>query len=127
MPAAPVPLPLAAPVPLPLALPMPLPLALPMPVPLALPMPVPLALQMPLPGAPEVLTGVAAGVEVGGSDVNGVGSGGRGFERIPATNWSRPVVWSLFRYLYQVVRLSFQTVLGCAKLASVPAAATARA
>lgn len=36
----------------------------------------------PLP-VPELLTGVAAGVEAG-SDTSGVGSGGKGFERMPA-------------------------------------------
>ena len=64
-------------------------------------------LPLPLPGVPELLAGVAAGVEAG-RDVNGVGSGGNGFARMPATSWSMPVIALLFRYLYQVVRLSFQ-------------------
>ena len=67
---------------------------------------------VPLPGVPELLAGVAAGVEEAGRDVSGVGSGGSGFERMPATSWSMPVVVLLFRYLYQVVRLSVQTALG---------------
>ena len=66
-------------------LPMPEPLALPTPWPFALPTPVPLALPTPEPG-PELLAGVAAGVEVAGSDVNGVGSGGSGFAIMPAIN-----------------------------------------
>ena len=46
---------------------------------------------VPLPGVPELLAGVAAGVEAG-KEVSGVGSGGNGFERMLATNWSNPVV-----------------------------------
>jgi hypothetical protein len=61
-----------------------------------------------VPGVPELLAGVAAGVEAG-STVIGVGSGGSGVCRTPATSWSMPVVVLLLRYLYQVVRLSFQT------------------
>ena len=57
---------------------------------------------------PELLTGVAAGVD-GGSDVSGVGSGGNGFAKIPATNSFIPVSELLFRYLYHCVRLSVQT------------------
>ena len=79
-----------------------------------------------VPGVPELLAGVAAGVEAG-STVIGVGSGGSGFDRIPATNWSIPVVVLLLRYLYQSVSLSFQTFFGSAKFASLPASATARA
>ena len=42
------------------------------------------AAPLPVPcDAPELLTGVAAGVEAG-SDTSGVGSGGSGFERMPA-------------------------------------------
>ena len=79
------------------------------------------------PFVPEVLAGVAAGVAEGGSDVNGVGSGGNGFDRMPATSWSMPSVLSPLRYLYQVVRLSCHTGFCDAKLESVPARATARA
>ena len=60
-------------------MPTPVPLAVPTPVPLAVPTPVPFAVPTPLPG-------VAAGVAVGGSDVNGVGSGGSGFVMMLATN-----------------------------------------
>ena len=42
--------------------------------------------------------GVAAGAETG-SDVSGVGSGGKGFDRIPATNSGRPASDLLLRYL----------------------------
>ena len=69
-------------------------------------------LPLPLPGVPELLAGVAAGVEAGGRDVSGVGSGGSGFERTAATIWGSPSVVLLFRYLYQVVKLSFQTAFG---------------
>ena len=43
-----------------------------------------------------------------GNEVSGVGSGGNGFDRMPATSWSIPSILSAFRNLYQVVRLSFQ-------------------
>ena len=78
----------------------------------------------PLVGVPEVLAGVEAGV---GNDVNGVGSGGRGFARIPATSSVNPLSESALRYLYQVVRLSFQTGFCAVNLESVPASATALA
>ena len=49
--------------------------------------------------APLPDVGVAAGAETG-SEVNGVGSGGNGFERIPATSASIPATESLLRNLY---------------------------
>jgi hypothetical protein len=51
------------------------------------------------PDAPLPDAGVAAGAETG-SEVNGVGSGGKGFERIPATSASIPATESLLRNLY---------------------------
>ena len=60
---------------------------------------VPLPLPAPVVVVPEVLAGVDAGVEVGGNEVNGVGSGGNGFDRMPATIWSSPSVLSLLRNL----------------------------
>ena len=71
------------------------------------------AVPLPLPWVvvPELVAGVDAGVEAG-STVIGVGSGGSGFDRMPATSWSIPVVALLLRYLYQVARLSLQTALG---------------
>ena len=57
-------------------------------------------------GVAVVPAGVAV-AGVGGNEVSGVGSGGKGFDRIPATSWSIPSVLSAFRNLYQVVRLSF--------------------
>ena len=53
----------------------------PLPVPVVVPEGVPVA------GVPEVVVDVAAG----GNEVNGVGSGGSGFERMPATTVSTPV------------------------------------
>ena len=87
------------------------------------------AVPLPLPvvAVPEVLAGVDAGVEVGGNEVNGVGSGGNGFDRMPATIWSSPSVLSPFLNLYQLVRLSFQPVFAWLNFASVAASATARA
>ena len=73
---------------------------------------VPVPVAEAVPGVPELLAGVAAGVEDGGNEVSGVGSGGNGLERMLASTWSSPVVVLLFRYLYQVVELSFQTTLG---------------
>jgi hypothetical protein len=62
---------------------------------------------------PEALTVPDAGVPpVGvdaGSVVIGVGSGGRGFERIPAIISLRPVSVWLWRYLYQVLKLSIHS------------------
>ena len=49
--------------------------------------------------APLPDAGVDAGAETG-SEVNGVGSGGKGFERIPATRASMPTTESLLRNLY---------------------------
>ena len=80
-------------------------------------------------GAPEVLAGVAAGVEDGGSDVSGVGSGGKGFVKMVASRSFNPasVVSEAFRNLYHSVSLSFHSVFLAAYAASVPARATARA
>src|SRR6185503_11668427 len=66
------------------------------------PLPVPLVPVEVLPaGVPEVVVGV------GGSEVSGVGSGGRGFERMPATSVSTAVSGSLgLRNLYHCFRLS---------------------
>ena len=62
-------------------------------------------------GVPVLLTGVAAGVAgAAGRDVSGVGSGGSGFERIPASSSVRPASESLLRNLYHCIRLSFQAV-----------------
>ena len=87
---------------------------------------VPLPLPLPC-GVPEFPTGEPVAGVVVGSDVRGVGSGGNGFVKMLATIWSIPSVLSLLRYLYQVVRLSFQPVFAVANLVSVPASATARA
>ena len=84
-------------------------------------------LPVPLGAAPELLVGDAAGVEVGGNETKGVGSGGNGFVMMPAINWSSPSVLSLFRNLYHCCRLSFQPVFGVAKSGLVPATLTARA
>jgi hypothetical protein len=67
---------------------------------------VPVALEL-----PEV--GVLAGVEAG-SVVIGVGSGGNGFDRMPAIIWSSPSRVSLLRNLYQVLRLSIHVFLAAA-------------
>ena len=53
----------------------------PLPVPVVVPEGVPVA------GVPEVVVEVG----VGGNEVKGVGSGGSGFERMPATTASTPV------------------------------------
>ena len=60
------------------------------------------------PLVPEVFAGVAPGAEAG-SDVSGVGSGGSGFDRMPASISFNPASDWLFLNLYQVVRLSIQT------------------
>ena len=57
------------------------------------------AVAVPLVPVALLVAGVAAGVEAG-STVSGVGSGGSGFVRIPATNSFMPSVLSLLRYLY---------------------------
>jgi len=49
---------------------------------------------------PELPTDEPAAGVVGGSDVSGVGSGGNGFDKMPATSWSIPSVLSALRYLY---------------------------
>lgn len=72
---------------------------------------VPGVVVVPLPlVAPELAAGVAAGVDDGGNDVSGVGSGGNGLERMPAMSSGIPVSLSLFLNLYQVLRLSFHCV-----------------
>ena len=84
------------------------------------------AAALPLP-FPEFPTGDPTAGVVGGSDVSGVGSGGNGFDKTPATNWSIPSVLSPLRYLYHWTKLSFQPTFGLAKLGSAAASATARA
>ena len=87
----------------------------------------------PVPGAavePAALVLVGVGVldVVGaGSVVSGVGSGGNGFDITAAIRSVRPASDPLFRYLYQVVRVSSQAFLLAAFAASVPESATARA
>ena len=63
----------------------------------------------PAPAVPVPEAGVAAGADTG-NDVSGVGSGGSGFAKMPATNSGMPVTESLFRNLYQVVKASFHSV-----------------
>ena len=81
-----------------------------------------------VPGVPLVPVALA-GVEGGaaGNTVSGVGSGGKGFAKIPATNSGMPSVTWLFLNLYQVVRLSCQIGFCAVNLESLPATATARA
>ena len=86
------------------------------------------AVDAPLVPVPVVVAGVVAGVAGGaGNTVIGVGSGGNGFDRMPATNSFIPSVLSWFLNLYQVVRLSCQTGFCAVYFASLPASAMARA
>ena len=63
-------------------------------------------------GAPELLTGVAAGAAgAAGREVSGVGSGGSGLVTIPATNSVKPASELLLRNLYHCMRVSFQPCL----------------
>ena len=66
------------------------------------PLPVPVGVpEVPVVGVPVVAGGV------GGNETNGVGSGGSGLDRMPATIASTAVSGSFgFRNLYQVFRLS---------------------
>ena len=59
--------------------------AAPLPVPFVVPVPV----DVPLAGVPVVVAGV------GGNETNGVGSGGSGLDRMPATNASTAVSGSV--------------------------------
>ena len=90
------------------------------------PVPVFAAEAVPLPGVPELLAGVAAGVEDGGNEVSGVGSGGSGLDRMLATISFIPAS-DLCKYLYQVVRLSCHSGFLAEYAESLPAAAKARA
>ena len=94
-------------------------------VPVAVPVPVPAVVPAAFvvfdPGVVDV-AGVAAG-----SVVNGVGSGGNGFDMTPAIRSVRPASDPLFRYLYQVVKVSIQAFLLAAFAGSVPESETARA
>ena len=80
---------------------------------------------MPFVAVPAVPIGVVAGAA--GKDVSGVGSGGSGFDRMPAIISFIPVSELLLRNLYHCVRLSFHVVFCVAYVASFPANATARA
>jgi hypothetical protein len=67
----------------------------------AAPLPVPLVVPVEVPVVPVVDAGV------GGNETNGVGSGGSGLDRMPATIASTAVSGSFgLRNLYQVFRLS---------------------
>ncbi len=72
------------------------------------------------------LDGVVVVAGVVGKVVNGVGSGGYGFDITVAIISGKPAS-DLLRYLYQVVRLSIQIFLAAALAASVPESDTARA
>ena len=78
---------------------------------------------VPVPLVPVTFVGAGAA----GNTVIGVGSGGNGLVKMPATSSVIPSVLSAFLNLYQVVRLSCQTGFCAVNLASVPESATARA
>jgi hypothetical protein len=83
----------------------------------------------PAAGTPEadaVSLGVPGVLAETGNAVSGVGSFGKGLDRMPAISSLRPAS-DLLRYLYQLVNCSIQSFLLACSAGSLPANATARA